>query len=642
MNSCANGSGRLRPQRAALLAALLVLPLRTWASAPPEAPAEAPPTATVSNPTATPIRPSVKAEIDKGELLGHIQFLASEELRGREAGTPDQLKAAEYIAAEFKRYGLAPFGDEKDGQRTYFQEFNLPASKGLGEHNALTMKLEEKETVFEVRKHFAPFSFSKAKAQAQGGVAFAGYGIVAPEYGYDDFKNLNLEGKWALILRYEPQEQDPASKFAGKEMTRHAGLPMKISQCAKHKAVGVLIVTGPKGHEKEPEQLTDGSGPVDEGASIPAFQITREAANAILDSSKKTLGDLQGEIDKDLACHSFALKDVTLTGSAELDVEPRPTRNILAFLEGSDEKLKSEYVILGAHSDHVGLGKSGSLLGPAGVGKIHPGADDNASGTAGLLEIAQNLAALKPAERPKRAVILIAFSGEEKGLLGSAYYVLHPKAPLKDTVAMVNLDMIGRSEDGGLQITGLGSAKGMTEIVKAATAGTSLHIALGSGGDGPSDHATFYHAGLPVLFFFTGIHPDYHRPTDTWEKINAPVAEQTAAIAEKALIALADLPARLEYVNGGPKAYMGVGADHVRERNTQGYPIGSVAPGSPADEAGLKVGDTISHINGQRLSQPMDLFMTLIDFGPGDTIDLTVKRGDEKLALKVHLAERKP
>ncbi|MCW8130787.1 MAG: M28 family peptidase, partial [Planctomycetota bacterium] len=593
------------------------------------------------NPTAAPVRPSAKAEIDKGELLGHIQYLASPDLHGREAGTPDQLKAAEYVAEEFKRYGLAPFGDEKDGARTYFQEFDLPESAGMGEGNELVLKADGKETRFELRKQFAPFSVGKAHAEVSGGVVFAGYGIAAPEYQYDDFKDVDLEGKWALIMRYEPQEQDAASKFAGRQFTPHAALPAKLAACAKRKAAGVLMVTGASGHLNEAERLTDGRGPAGTDAAIPFIQITRETANALLASSKKTLGDLQGAIDKDLGCHSFEIKDVTISAKVDLKIEAHPTRNILAWIEGRDEKLKSEFVILGAHSDHVGFGKAGSRLGPQGAGKIHPGADDNASGTAGLLEIAQFLGGLKPEERPRRSVILIGFSGEEKGLLGSEHYVKKPKAPLKDTVAMLNLDMIGRSADNGLQVSGIGTGKGFKDLVLGAGAESKLRLFLGTAGDGPSDHATFYHAGIPVLFFFTGIHDDYHTPTDTWDKINAPAAEAAAALACALLRKLADQDARPEFVKNDKRPYLGVGADMVRARNAKGFPVGSVAPGSPADQAGLKVGDLITHVNSQKLSQPMDLHMAMIDFGVGDPLELIVKRGDERLEVKLNLAERK-
>lgn len=628
------------------LTRFLVLPvlfaqLCGWASSPPEIPPATPPEAPVANPTATPVRPSIKAEVDKDELLGHIRFLADPEMRGREAGSPEQLKAADYVAAEFKRYGLEPFGEVKDGQRGYFQEFNLPISRGLGEKNSLALKQGGKETAFQVRKQFAAFSVSKPKAVAEGGVVFAGYGIVAPEYGYDDFKDVNLDGKWALVLRYEPQEFDAGSKFNGRQHTQHAALPAKVAHCLKRKAAGVLIVTGAAGREKEADKLTDGTGAGDENAALPVVNVTRETANVLLEASGKTIGDLQGAIDKDLSLQSFELKGAAVKAEVELQFDLRPTRNIIGRLEGSDPQLKQECVIFGAHSDHVGLGKEGSLLGAEGAGKVHPGADDNASGTAGLLEIAQRLGALKPAERPKRSLIFIAFTGEEKGLLGAQHYLKQPQMPVKDTIAMLNMDMIGRSEDDSVQIAGVGTGKGFKDLVQRVVAGSKLRIYLGSSGEGPSDHAAFYRAGLPVLFFFAGLHPDYHRPTDTWEKINAPVARDLSDLAGKVLIEIANLAARPEYIKPGSRGYLGLGVDQMRVRSAIGFPVGAVAPGSPAAAAGLKSGDLIVTVNGQKIQQAMDFNILLLDFGAGDTLQIVVKRGEEKLELKVQLTERK-
>ena len=199
------------------------------------------------NPTAIPVHPSLSAQIDKGELLGHVKFLSAPELRGREAGSAEQLKAARYVADEFARYGLQPLGENENGQPTYFQNFELKTSKGASQSCALKLNSGGREKSFALKTEFAPFPSALEKTNGKGGVAFAGYGIMAPEYEYDDFGELDLAGKWALLLRYEPQEHDEKSKFAGKDHTRHAGLSSKIYNCAMRRAAGVLIVTGPAG-----------------------------------------------------------------------------------------------------------------------------------------------------------------------------------------------------------------------------------------------------------------------------------------------------------------------------------------------------------------------------------------------------------
>ena len=599
--------------------------------------------AALINPTATPTRPSILPAIDKGELLGHIQYLSSPELHGREAGTPDQLKAAEYIAAEFARYGLEPFGDEKDGKRGYFQEFPLKVFKGAGKDASFAFEFDGKEIAGAMKKDFVLIPAGYKRTRASGGVAFAGYGIAAPEYNYDDFANLNLTGKWALILRYFPQEFNPAGAFKKTEPGKRASLAEKVLQCSLHRAVGVIIVTGPSGREKEKddELLGRGLGGIIGDFHVPVLQITQAMANRILAPSGKTVGDLQAAINKDLSNQSLQIPGVKVTAVSDIEVIEKKTNNVIARMEGSDDLLKKQSVIIGAHCDHVGMGYEGSLLGKEGAGKMHPGADDNASGTSGLLEIAQSVASLKKEERPKRSILFMAFSGEEKGLLGSEFYCEHPKVPHADTAAMLNLDMIGRSSDGGAQVSGLGSSRMFKELVTKDGADSKLKLHLGSAADGPSDHASFFRHNIPVLCFYTGTHADYHRPTDTWDKINAPVAAETANLALKILLDLASRPDRPAFSKAGSGGYLGVGADDEKAKSTPGFPVGDVAPGSPADKAGIRRGDIISSFNEQKLANAMDLYMSLTEYSPGDEVELDLKRGEQLLKIKVPLGARK-
>jgi len=622
------------------LAVFFALAVRVQASTPPTGPEGTVEAALLVNPTATPVRPSTNAAIDKGEFLGHVKHLASEEFRGREAGTADQIRAAEYIADEFKRYGLEPYGVPKDGQPTWYQEFSMAQSIGWEAATSLQMLGKHGEKTFAASKDFAPISLGASKCSVEAGLVFAGYGIEAPEYDYNDFKDLPVEGKWVLLLRYEPQAFDPNSKFEGKAHTRHAHFGRKLEQLTKRKAAGVLLVTGLLGLEGKPDALSDGRGPVDPSQKLPFFQLSRAAVDDLLKASGKDIVGLQKAIDADLSCQSFEIKDVKLSGTVELKIDPRSTRNIIARLEGQDPELKKEYVILGAHSDHVGLGRDGSLLGREGLGKIHPGADDNASGTAGLLEIAQYFGSLKPEERPKRSILFMAFSGEEKGLLGAYHYTRHPLVPLKDTSAMLNMDMIGRSEDGRAQVAGLGTGTLLKDLIKKHALQSTLNLHLGSSGEGPSDHAAFYAAGVPVLFFFTGLHPDYHRPSDTWEKIDARTAEKVAMLARNVLTELANHAERPKFTKSSLRGYLGIGLNHMTARETKGYPVGSVQADSPAEKAGLKVGDIIVGINGQKVEQSGDLNMCLIDFGPGDEIEMTFKRGEQIQKAKATLAGR--
>ncbi|GMV79704.1 MAG: hypothetical protein AMXMBFR7_08880 [Planctomycetota bacterium] len=602
-----------------------------------------PPAAPVANPTATPVQPAVHAKVDKGELLGHIKHLASESFRGREAGTSEQLKAAAYIADEFKRYGLRPMGDKavEAAEPGYLQTFFLPVSKGLGAGNALKVEAGGKTDEFKVKTDFTPLPANRTSPHvAEAGVVFAGYGISAPEHQYDDFAGVELAGKWALIFRYEPQDDDPKSRFQGKTMTRHAHFATKVNNCALRRAAGVLIVNAPQGAGAE-DKLLDPVGPCFAEVELPVLMLTRPAADAILKSSGKTVAELQAAIDKDLKPQSRELAGVKVGAVADLVIDPQKTSNVLAVLEGSDPELKQEYVVIGAHCDHVGMGNFGSLMGRLGAGLIHPGADDNASGTAALLEVAQFFGALKPEERPRRSLFFQAYSGEEKGLLGSQYYVDHPSAPLAKHVAMINMDMVGRSHNGAVQISGVGTAERFRTLVeKYGAQEQGLTIFLSSSGVAPSDNTTFYRKDIPVLFFFTGTHPDYHKASDTWDKINAPAAEAIARLVASVAREIADTPERPKFLKSGAQGYLGVSPDRERLRDAKGFPVGPVQAGSPAEQAGLQAGDTIVEAGGTPLAHARDLNMALIGYAPGDQIELSVQRGTDTFKLRIILAER--
>ncbi|HYF52391.1 MAG TPA: M28 family peptidase [Planctomycetota bacterium] len=592
------------------------------------------------NPTATPKAPAKESKIDRSELLGQIIKLTAPEYGGREAGTSGQREAAKYIASEFERYGLQPMGVEQAGKRTYFQTFSLRSPKGFGKENVLKLIVGGQETAFEFGKDFAPFPCDKDLAKGKGSVVFAGYGISAAELNYDDFANVDLAGKWALVLRYEPQEFDDASKFSGKQHTQHAALASKAAACAMRRASGILVVTGPNGREQAKENLVDANFPMIGEFDIPVINITRATADKILAGSGKTIGALQSAIDKDLKNHSFLIDGAEINGIASWEFNVAPTDNVIACLEGSDEKLKEEWVVIGAHCDHLGLNPDGALDGEKGKGKVHYGADDNASGTAGLLEIAQAMAALKKEERPKRSILFMAFSGEERGLLGSQHFLKNPTVPVKQIAAMLNMDMIGRST-GSFQVAGLGTAKNFKEMVAKYQASTPATIQFASSGSGPSDHAAFYAAGIPVMFFYTGMHPDYHRATDTWEKINAPVAEAVAELARKLLVDVANLPKRPELIKNNPKSgYIGIGVDQKKVETAKGYPVGEVTPGSPGEKAGLKPGDLIVGINSDSLENAMDLSMALLDFSAGDEITVTYEREGERKTTTLKLGKR--
>jgi hypothetical protein len=362
-----------------------------------------------------------------------------------------------------------------------------------------------------------PFNFS-AREKMSGGVVFAGYGITAPEYNYDDYKGIEVRDEIVLIMRHEPQEFDEKSVFAGKVYTQHSQFWSKASNAKMHGARGVVLMNDRAAHPGEADELekfTEAAGPGDAG--IPFVQIRYEIAERWFAIAGKNPDEIQKGIDQDLQPRSFAFPD-GLQVDANLDVERvvKTVHNVAGYLPGTTD----EYVVIGAHYDHLGLGEQFSMA-PSLAGTIHPGADDNASGTAGVIELARWFVT-QP--KQKRGILFLTFAGEELGLLGSSYFVNHPLLPNDKDVTMINMDMIGRVRDGKVFIGGVGTGTTLKKLLEEATPKYGLHIDYSEAGYGSSDHTSFTAKQVPVLFFFSGLHADYHKPSDTWDKIDAPDA----------------------------------------------------------------------------------------------------------------------
>jgi len=459
----------------------------------------------VAGPTVT-----VTPEITVEEVISHIAYLASDRLAGREAGTAECEEASHYLAGRFREYGLAPAGEGG----TFYQTFQFPSGVRLREGNRLVVRLGSEERAGTVGADFLPLACS-ANGTARGEVVLAGYGIRAPELSYDDFAGLDMAGKIGLVLRLGPEGNQPRGRFG-----RYLSLRSKARLAQQQGAVGVLFFTGTG--QDEGQDLGgvrfDGRGP----GGIPAAVIRREWGLALLGCSAERLAQWENRVAAGLRAEAGSSPreppgvpslqvppGVTAELRCDLETIQSTTANLLGTVEGSDPTLRQQAICLGAHYDHVGI--SG--------GEVCNGADDNASGTAGLLELAQYFAAHR--QETRRTLLFAAFSGEEKGFLGSEWYVHHPSIPLEQTVAMLNLDMIGRSGDGTVRIGGVGTSPQWAGLLEAAAASGDLKVQTSTGSQGGSDHEPFYRRNIPVLHFYTGMHSDYHRPTDDWDKINA-------------------------------------------------------------------------------------------------------------------------
>lgn len=559
-----------------------------------------------------------EAQITAPEIKDHVSYLASDALEGRGTATKGERAAAAYISKQWASYGLQPGGE--DG--TWLQSFKV-ASRGSVSSGRLTIEAGGWERSFALNKDFAPFGFSSNASKLDAELVFAGFGITNPEANYDDYAGIDVKGKAVVVLRREPKASGRSS--------RHAYFSTKAENAKKHGAVAMIVINDAD-HPQGDGILPFSAG---EDAGIPALHLRRDHLQKLLKLMGRDLGAIeQGLEDKGPA--SFTLGRVALDLGIKRGAEI--ARNVLGFLPGSDPKLKDEVVVIGAHYDHLGAGHHGGSLGGRDArGEIHNGADDNASGTAGIIELAQAFSQ----HPPKRSLLFIGFSGEERGLLGSAHWVKSPTLPIERVVGMINLDMIGRLREGRLEVGGVGTAKSFTEMVKKEVLAEGLVPKLSASGFGPSDHASFCKAGIPVLFFFTGLHADYHRPSDDVERLNAEGAAKVARVAQRCIQQIAD-GERQEFVVQKRNARVRrarIGIYPSRTNEGPGVVIERLATGGPAEKQGLKAGDVLLQIGKVKLNSLQDLFEGLATLEPGSKVKLTYRRGKKTQTVEFQLGE---
>jgi len=561
--------------------------------------------------------------------------LADDAMEGRGTGTRGNDMAALAIAEWMDELGLAA---PKQGR---MQPFEANTGISVGEHNVL------KDAGY--AQDWIPLGFSKS-GEFSGEIVFAGYGIRAKDLGYDDYAGLDVKGKVVLALRYEPGENDEASPFEGKKPTRYSDLRGKAIQAREAGAAALILVAPPQAPD-EPDKLPPlkTMGPLSD-AGIPVLQVTRAQADRWLAAHGTTLAKAQAAIDTTFKPASFALKDARAEGRVDLHPVIAKTQNVVGLLPGRGA-LANEVVVVGAHFDHLGWGGQGSFK--PDVRAIHNGADDNASGVAGMLCAAQLLAARDAEPMERRSLMFVGFSAEEIGLGGSAWFVEHlPSGRIGDVAAMINLDMVGRMNEHKLNVLGADSAKAWDAIIAEANkAAASVNISAGGDGYGPSDHSSFYAAGVPVVHLFTGAHEQYHSPEDDAALLNieggADVARITAALADGVRRG-----PRPDYVrtsaasptagdSRGYGAYFGSVPDYsAMEATTGGVKLSDVRPNSPAEKGGLKKGDVIVGMAGITINNLYDMTFVLREHKPGDTIDVIVKRDGVEVKLRATLSQR--
>jgi hypothetical protein len=541
--------------------------------------------------------------------MAHVRYLSDDRLEGRAVGTDGARCAASYIADQFRAIGLDPAGTEGN----YFQPFPIRKGAELGADNALGID----GAAFALGSDWQPLGFS-GSTTLDGTLVFGGYGLSSPGNAEDRFARLDISGRVVVLEWGDPDAPHGASLRGDPHF--------KATVAAGRGAAGVIVLAP-------------------EGMALPSLEA--ETRNALSLPVVLVAGARTDDV-------RVAAED---GGRVVLRTDVRETRvdarNVAAVLPGTDPELRDEYVIVGAHFDHLGLGGAGSLAPDA--REVHNGADDNASGTAAVIETAR---ALAEGPRPARSVLFLAFTGEERGLWGSAHFVAEPTIDLASAVAMLNLDMVGRVNGDALTVFGFGTAAEWDEIVDAANAGldTPLAIAKAPDGYGPSDHSSFYAEGIPVLHFFSNTHEDYHRPSDDWQKINQNglerVADLTTAIArrlgsggpgEVTLTAIQQeqpaAPSTSSSASGGYGPYLGTIPD-MTPRDF-GLRLTGVREGSPADEGGLRAGDVVVEFGGEEITDIYAYTYALRDKRPGDEVVIVVERDGERVSLTVVLGERR-
>lgn len=589
--------------------------------------------------------------------------LCDPSMEGRGIQTDGIELAAQLIADEFSDAGLRT--DLIDGGP--FQEFLLNARLGLGATNRIEVERGDSPVLsWNVGRDFTPLSLS-GSGDFDLPLVFVGYGITAPEHEYDDYEQIDVVNKAVIVLRREPRPNDPHSRFDGAKSSHHSFFTTKVTNAAAHGAAAIVLVTDQteideRRRQLGPDTAHDEIDPLlrfDIGNSvaerrIPVIHVRRSAIDTLIEEvSHRTLSEIEAKFEETGKPDSFELPGFRIRGEVTLEPTGRTLKNVLGLLPGYGPDA-GEAIVVGAHYDHLGYGASGSLA--DGERVLHPGADDNSSGTAVLVEVARRLAARE--EPLNRTVLFAAFTAEEVGLVGSRRYLHDPLIPTSNTVAMINFDMVGRLRHNLVLVYGTGTAVGLQDMVERNSMESGLRVRCSPSGFGPSDHAAFHERGVPVLYFFTGFHPEYHRPEDTFDTLNIEGMNAIAQLAEKLIVELAmgSKRPKASSLEGSVQLAEDTGAVVKPESRPvaserpvvigllwdrtsldPGYGISRVLPESPAEYAGLQGGDTIIRFDEQTIQRPQDLVDALDRCQPGERHTLLVKRGKSEFQVVVTL-----
>lgn len=630
----------------------------------------------------------------QARLLKDLKYLTSDECEGRGVGTKGINLAADYIARGFAQAGLKPGGDNG----TYFQNFQVSGGARIEKPATLVLTGPLGQTITLKTDDQFTVQRSSGAASVDGGIVFAGYGLTSPKLGYDDYAGLDVAGKVVIVLRYAPRFTNPdADPFGVNDRTVDASDyrdDIKAANAQAHKAAAVLFINGSeafppglfpagarggrgargaRGSAARSDSLTPAprasarntgettarvSGT--EVVRIPVIQVKRDLADSLLRTAGLDLTDVEKTIDSTLKPQSLVLPGWSCRMETEIKHSLVPVKNVIGVLEGAGPHA-DETIVIGAHYDHVGYGSGGGFGGVStfgGVGAfgspplrsstrmVHHGADDNASGSVAVMELARRFA--RHPDRRGRRLVFMTFTAEEAGLIGSAYYGRHPVFPLDKTVAMVNFDMIGRLQDDRLEVTGVGTAKALEEMVDRLGAKYKLHLTKVQTGFGPSDHQSFTLRGVPALEFFTGFHEQYHMPSDRVETLNLPGMVKVVDLVTDGVAELGTSTGRPEYLKvttpyprttalWSVTSSFGVIPNATDSKG--GILVDEVFANTPAARAGMKAGDRIANVGG-KATEDLQTYLRVIRSLPvGEPVELSVTRDGQPKKVVVALTK---
>ena len=564
-------------------------------------------------------------DITQNEIMGHIRYLSHESRSGRYPGTRGSKDVISYIIKQFKSYGIMP-----GSKGSFVQPFDITTGIELGEVNYAILN---GDTLI-AKQDYIPLAFSENSAMS-GSLVFAGYGfkIEQEDLQWNDYKNLDVNGKWVVIMRHSPERHNQHSKYAP-----HSSLHKKMLVARDQGAAGVIFVSQIEDEDLYPLTYNRGY----KNAGIPVIHLSNKAADNLFKPFGWSRQSIQETMNRSLTSINFKLNNMKFFVSVELSVKKTRAANVIGTIKSGNRKYRDEYIVVGAHFDHLGIGGAGSGSRDTETQSIHPGADDNASGVSGLLELAQKLSAQR--SRLKRSVLFIGFDAEEKGLLGSKHFIKNPTVDIKKIITMVNMDMIGRMEDSSATVGGVGTSPVFKPLLDSLKDGRMFTLGMSNPGFGPSDHAAFYAEDIPVLFFFTGIHNDYHTPRDTWKNINLSGTKKLLDLVYDVAYHLLRTSSRPTFSEAGPKqrqmsnttlkVTLGVMPSYVGTEI--GLKIDAVSdPDGPAARAGIKKGDIIKAVNGKPIKDIYEYMERLGELRKGMTVPVLIERSKSEMTVSV-------